>query len=605
MRWKTTGVLFAIAAGLFAFIYFFERHSIPIQPEAGIKLIPIVPSEVTAIHLKRTNQLALWVERTNAAWHLTVPLNYPAQPFAVDGFLKLLESATSQTFISLEELNVGSRGLREFGLEVPLATLTLIDPRQRVELEFGSKTPPGDGVYLRLPNSDGIHVVSAELYERLPRSFHDWRDTLLINLAGVPWDRMEARTAGRGFAIQTDRTNRVFHLSKPTPARADSAKLNALLLRLVNASVVRFENDNPRADLEPYGLQPPEAELAFGLGTNDVVLVQFGKSPTNDPSLVYARRLSNTNIVLVPRSVLEALQTSHSELRDLRLLSFQPAQVDEIEVIGPENFTVQRRTNGTWTIAAPAPIPGDAGLIREWIERLVHLEGNVEKDVVTDFASYGLAMPTRQFILKDSVPETPSASISNRIIAQLDIGGRQGGQFFARSRRTDESAVYSVPAAEVDQLPSAAWQLRDRHIWSFTTNQALRVTVRQHGYARQFNRGPGGEWSLASGSQGVINTFGVEESVHRLGQLRAVAWVDRGHDKRERYGLSDRSHKMTVELKNGETPQLLSVEFGTIAPSKYPYAMAMVDGQPTIFEFPWDLYNYLLSYLSNPPRAPH
>jgi hypothetical protein len=607
MNWRTTGALFVLAAGLFVFIYFFERPSQSRRSAENLpaRLIPIVPSEVVAIQLKRTNQLSLRVERTNSAWHLTVPLAYPAEPFRIEGFLKLLESAASQTFISLDELKASNRSLAEFGLEVPQATLTLIDPRQRVEVEFGSRTPPGDGVYMHLINSEGIHVVSAELCDRLPRTFQDWRDAALINLAGVAWDRMEVRTAGRGFAIQTDRTNRVFYLSKPTPARVDAAKLDALLRRILPARVERFENDNPRADLEPYSLQAPEAELVFGLGTNDVVVVQFGKSPTNDSSLVYARRLSNTNIVLVPRAVLDALQTSHSELRDLRLLSFQPSQVDEIEAVTPERFAVQGQTSGSWILAGLQPIPADASLVREWIERLAHLEGNVEKDVVTDFASYGLATPTRQYVLKTGVTNALGILISNRVIAHLDVGGRQGGEFFARSRGADENTVHSVPAAEIDRLPTTAWQVRDRRVWSFTTNQVTRATIRQHGYTRQFNRSPAGEWTLASGSQGVINTFGIEESVYRLGQLRAAVWVDRGEDKREHYGITDLSHKITLELKDGDKPRVISVEFGSAAPSRYPYAITIVDGQPTVFEFPWDLYNYLQPYLTNPPRAPN
>jgi hypothetical protein len=332
-------------------------------------------------------------------------------------------------------------------------------------------------------------------------------------------------------------------------------------------------------------------------------VVQFGKSPTNDPSAVYARRLSHTNIVLTSRSVLDTLLTPHSELRDLHLLSFKPPQIDAIDVVDQESFGVVRQTNGTWIIRGAQPMAADPGLMRDWLERLVHLEGNVEKDVVTDFASYGLAAPTRQYILRSAVTNASGVVVSNRVIAQLDLGGRQSGRFFARSRHQDENSVYSISAPEIDRLPSAAWQLRDRRIWNFTTNQVSRVTVRQHGYTRQFNRSATGEWSLAAGSSGVINTFGIEECVHRLGQLRAAVWVDRGEEKRERYGITDLSHKISVELKNGDKSLVLSVEFGSAAPSKYPYAITTVDGQAVIFEFPWDLFNYLQSYLTNPLMA--
>src|SRR5262249_47531910 len=157
---------------------------------------------------------------------------------------------------------------------------------------------------------------------RLPRTADDWRDPALVNLEGLAVDRIEVRSAARGFAIQFDATNNAVYLSKPTPARADRAKVEALLRKLQAGRVIEFVTDNPRADLEPYGLQAPEAEIAFGQGTNDLVVVQFGKSPTNDAAQVYARRLSQTNVVLVPKALLQALQTPHTELRDRRLLSF-------------------------------------------------------------------------------------------------------------------------------------------------------------------------------------------------------------------------------------------------------------------------------------------
>jgi hypothetical protein len=163
----------------------------------------------------------------------------------------------------------------------------------------------------------------------LPRTANDWRDTALVNLTESNLDRIEVRTASRSFAIEVDPTNKVLYLSKPTRARASVPKVEALVRKVQAAQAVQFVTDDPRADLDAYGLRPAEAELVLGLGTNDLQVVQFGKSPTNDPTVVYARRMAQMNIVLAPRSVLEALQTSHAELRDRHLLSFSSTAVDQ------------------------------------------------------------------------------------------------------------------------------------------------------------------------------------------------------------------------------------------------------------------------------------
>ena len=333
MNWKTTWLLVSLALVLFAFIFLVERHARPTfaAGEPAPRLLNFRRAEVSSVQLRRTNQFILRVDRTNQTWNLTSPLFYPAQPFAIEGLLQTLETLDTHAGLSLDDLKSRGHTIADYGLDVPRATLSLQYAGQRTELLFGGKTPVGDQVYVQLLTAPNIYLVAAEVFDRLPRTADDWRDTALVNLEGLAVDRIEVRSAARGFAVQFDATNNAVYLSKPTPARADRAKVEALLRKIQSSRVIEFVTDNPRADLEAYGLQTPEAEVAFGQGTNDLVVVQFGKSPSNDVSLVYARRLSQTNIVLAPKALLQALQTPHTELRDRRLLSFTALAVDRIE----------------------------------------------------------------------------------------------------------------------------------------------------------------------------------------------------------------------------------------------------------------------------------
>jgi hypothetical protein len=223
----------------------------------------------------------------------------------------------------------------------------------------------------------------------------------------------------------------------------------------------------------------------------------------------------------------------------------------------------------------------------------------VEKDVVTDYAPYGLAMPLRQYVLKGATTNAAGA-ITNRVLAKLDIGGRKENQVFARG---EDDSVYSLSAGIYNRLPSAPWQLRDRRVWAFTTNQVSKLSVRHRGYTREFLRAPTGEWSLAPGTQGIVNTFAVEEMLYRLGELRAVSWAARGDEYRSQYGFSDNGYKLTIELRAGERSRALQLEFSTRPPAPYPYALAAADGQSWIFEFPPQLFTEIINHISNPPLS--
>ena len=80
-----------------------------------------------------------------------------------------------------------------------------------------------------------------------------------------------------------------------------------------------------------------------------------------------------------------------------------------------------------------------------------------------------------------------------------------------------------------------------------------------------------------------------------------VGRVARGDERKQDFGFKEDGRKITVELKNGDKSQTLSVEFGGQALSGYPYAIAAIDGQNWIFEFPIRLHIELVRLLSNPP----
>lgn len=601
MNPRTTWFLVVLAGVLFLFIQLVERHTQPTgaAPVEPPRLLAVRAIEVTNLQLRATNQLVLRAEQTNGGWHLNHPIAYPAASERIARWLELLEKLPAQRLLSLHELAGDQRTVADFGLEAPPMSLVLYHAGRRSEVLFGSKTALGDQVYVQVQGSPDIYVTDAELLDRLPRRADEWRDRSLLTLDGLMLDRLEVRAAGRGFALVLDTTNRAFYLTKPTPARADGPKVDALLRTIGRERIIRFVADAPATDLEPYGLQPPVAELVLGKGTNDLVTVEFGKSPTNETELVYARRLSHSNIVLVSRTLLDTLLASHTELRDRHLLAFVPDEVEVMEVLGPDGFGVRRQTNGTWTTTDAKSWPVDTGLVRDWMDRLSRLQGTVEKDVVTDFTPYGLVTPERQIVLRRLAPPAEGTS-TNLVLAQLDLGAAQDGKVFAR--RPEDTSAYSVSLDALATLPNADWQLRDRRVFRFTTNQVASLTIRHNGYERKLLRTPAGLWSLAPGSQGMINTFAVEEMVFRLGELRANAWVDRGETNRARHGFTDTGYRLTVELKDGDEPVTRILEFGRQVPSVGPLALTLLDDETWIFEFPVALYWEMLQYLSNPPQ---
>jgi len=574
-----------LALALLAFILLVERRW---QPERQLgpslaRLLPdLSPDAVTRLQVRRGRQF-VHLERAGKSWKMVTPVVYPAQPVLVDNLIQALGRLT--------RLNpIVSTDLAPFGLEEPQAIIVVHQGRERLEVQIGNATPVGNQVYVRAVGVPGIYAVDASILDMAPSNVNEWRSkALLTSEVAQSFDRLEVRspTRGLGFVLSYNPTNKTWRLSRPMAARADRVKVEQLLLACLQARVEQFVSDDPKTDLEPLGLQPPQLELALGQDTNDLVSVTFGNSPSNQPAMVYARRLSHSNIVLVSKELVEKLAIPFTELRDRHLFSFVPELVTQIELLGEENITIRRQTNGLWRVTEPDEFPADGMLVMELLGDLFAMQvSQFEKDIVTDFSPYGLAQPLRQVTLKTSA--TNETGLTNIIVAQAFFGTNGIGHVFAR--RHDETSVYEVTEADLMRLPFFAWQVRERKIWNFNVTNVVRVTVRQGERVHQLIRRGQTNWVFGTGSQGLLNAAGVESVVRQLGQLSAAAWAGRGAEARSRLGFNPPSMRVEIEVNEAGKLNTYTLEFGAQSRAQVPWASVQLDGQWWCFEFPWHLY---------------
>ena len=588
-----------VAAGLFAFIFFYQRHANKPGPGPARILPELSAAAVTRVQVRpATHPDEIRADRTNGTWQLTKPLVYPAQAASIERLLAELEQLTPASYLAARELRNPASTDEEYGFASPQATLLLEQPGYTPRLRIGANTAPGDQVFLQVIGVEGVYVVDADLLKYIPRTVDDWRDTALINLNGLAFDRLGVTNGAKVFELRRGDTNKLWRMVYPLQARANNTKTEEALQTLQSVRVRQFVTDDPKADLAAFGLQPPELEIALGQGTDTAARLQFGKSPTNDSRLVYARRVGLNAVVAVPKDLLALWFASVNDFRDPFLVALSDP-VGLIDVRGQGDFSVQQQTNGAWRVL-PQGFPADAGLVKDLVSALSTLqivEFTADVAIPQDWPRYGLASPVRQYLLRSAATTSP-AGPTNALLAELDFGTNQADKVFVR--RTDEpDVVYAVKLADFQRLPARSWEMRERRIWNLSTNDVARATIRQQGRMCQIVRNAPYEWSLARGSQGALNGLAVEETVRALCQLTAVAWVAHGASDRARYGFTENSYQITLELKSGENA---SVEFGSQAPSGSAYAAVTLGGDPWLFECPSWLYGYLQRYLSVPPN---
>jgi len=580
-----------IALGLGAFIFFVEPQLRP--PPTTPK--PVLPGfnarNVTNLSILPISADEIRVEATNGAWQILRPLDYPARSAAPNALLAALEKLMPDAVISGREVRERPTGAAAFGLEPAQITLTLLADGTRHQLLFGSRTAPGDQVFLQVVGSEGVYVVGADILKFLPTSANAWRDPALISLRSLALNRITVTNGSTVIELQLVSTNQTWRMTRPRAQRVNSERMADLIANLVKLRASQFVTDDPAADREGLGLQPPALSVGFFLGTNLTTMLHFGKSPTNDAKLVYARRQGFPTVTTVDKELTAGWLAPVNDYRDRRLLELDTPP-DYIELNGQESFALQRQADGNWRVPGQS-MPVDAAAAGEILATVTNLMiTNFAQDVVIgpDLPKFGLAAPVREIRFYQT--PMPAGNGTNLLLASLAFGSQRDGNIFVR--RADEDSIYEVPAIGLTPLPTAAFQLRSRRLWSFSESNVAQVTIRQGALSRTLVRSGTNSWSLAPGSQGEILSDAVEETVHRLGELSALAWVARGETNLPSLRFDTNSIALTVELKNGTKH---AVSFGGPSPSGYPCAAVNFDGEPWICDIPIGLHYLIRTHL--------
>lgn len=603
MNTRTTHWLLGIATALALFILLFERRapSDTARERAASLLLPrLDPRTVRTLEIRAGTNPVVTLERGADTWQFRAPFDYPAQPERLQEFLGRLAAMTIGTTVEAAEVRRQTNGLAAFGLAPPTLALTLTTDDGRTTLELSRPSPIGGQLYARRDAGEQLVTVDAALLGLFPPSFDRWRETRIANLGRLTFDRLLALPLTNGFEVVRAATNRTWSMTKPLPTRANSARLEHLLQELDLLRVARFLPDPTSAELESQGLLPPRRELIFARGTNDILNLQIGLPHPVETNLVHLRLMTHSNVVLAPRSGLWPWLEGFTNFCDTRLMIFDPDLVRRIEIQADESFAVERGTNGSWQIVQPFTAPADPVLVLECLAEMAALEFlGFEREVTTDFASYGLDPPRRHFTLLTTV--TNAAGPTNLPLARVDFGSASGHRYFARRSREDSVVLALDPV----RLPAAAFRLRDRRLWQLQTNDLTAITIRADTRTRRLVRTGPMQWVAAEGSGPPPNPVTLEEAAFRVGRLWAERWVARGEESLAGYGILTGGHEVTLETRSSEPATPYRVRFGRRAASGRTYAAVTLPPPvgTVIFECPASVYEFVLTDLSLPPAA--
>jgi len=537
MKWKTTLVLFVIAAGVFAYLFFVERNR-PGTEEATRQAQNVVNfsrDKVNGIVIQNGDD-QIDIRRRDHKWRLEIPIKDQADGSVVNSLLLDLENWQKDAAISAKEMEADKNKLADYGLANPKLRLKLIGPDTPPEIFFGKDAALEGKMYVRFGNSKETFLANQSVKKAIDKKPEDFRDRKLTDLIMAQVVRVVLKTSAGEMELQKKGDH--WDILKPLHTRADDQKVSDLIAQVTTARIQQFVADD-RGDLHPYGLAEPHGSLTLfaqddkSAGRTDSSrgeqgqILQIGGPATageKEKDQVYVRFSPRGFVYTLPKKIEEILNSRPNDLRDRHLVRIDTKILDRLTIDAPgKGKTVFARKDENWTIASRNNAPANSGEVRRLIDRLQNEQvTKFVEDVASNLPKYGLEKPQLIVTFSSFASEnTAETKAGEQPFASVAFGKVEGENVYARVG--DEPFVVAVHRNLLDQIFTDPLQWQELSIFNFKPEQIHRVTVatdKESALVRAKNN----QWNWAKGS-GPINQENLQSMLNTLATLHAVRWI--------------------------------------------------------------------------------
>src|SRR3984893_17341942 len=523
MKWKTTLVLFVIAAAVFAYLFFVERNR-PGTEEAARKAGNVVNFSHDKINglVIQNGDDRIDLRRRDDKWRLEIPIKDQADSSVVNNLLMDIENWQKDAAISAKEMETAKNKLADYGLANPKLRLKLLGPNAPPEIFFGKDAALEGKMYVRFENSKETFLATQSVRKAIDKNPEDFRDRKLTDLIMAQVVRVVLKTSAGEMELQKKGDH--WEIVKPLHTRADDQKVSDLIAQVTTARIQQFVADD-RGDLHPYGLAEPRGALTlFAQDDKQGQTLQIGGLPEKEKDQVYVRFSPRGFVYTLPKKIEEALNNKPNDLRDRHLVRIDTKILDRVTIDAPgKGKTVLGRKDENWTIASRNNAPANSDEVRRLIERLQNEQvTKFVEDVASNLPKYGLDKPQLIVTFSSFASEnTAETKAGDQPFASVAFGKVEGDSVYARVG--DEPFVVAVRRNLLDQIFADPLQWQELSIFNFKTEQIHRVSLmtdKESALVRAANN----QWNWAKES-GPINQTNVQSLLNSLATLRAVRWI--------------------------------------------------------------------------------
>ncbi|MGB6065035.1 MAG: DUF4340 domain-containing protein [Desulfomonilaceae bacterium] len=347
-------IYLSILVALIAYVYFVEiRHKQEKQAseEKAARIVQMDKDKIVRIELISQKKGKIELKKPAKTWVLTSPVKTKADEPAVASLLRSITDAKSEKVV----LKKGVKWA-EYGLDKPEFTVSLATKDKTADVHFGSANPAKTSYYVRVDGQPQLLLVPDTLKISLSKSAFDLRDKTVVSMSPDQVDRITVSTKDKEIELQRQAKNK-WAMVKPERMRVKAPVIAGDLRTLTNLTA-RNIIDNPTKEGDPYGLNNPEETILMaGKKREQTLLLGAAEKKQGINGTVpnrYARIKGRDNVYVVDGQALKSLKTGVEELRDKSLLTFNPADIEKLEVtLDGKTWLASKGKDNKWVLEKP------------------------------------------------------------------------------------------------------------------------------------------------------------------------------------------------------------------------------------------------------------
>jgi hypothetical protein len=513
MRSKVTVVLLFLNVVLFAYIYFYDIPWIDERKRLEATRRVFGPETATITSFTRISRTGekVKLEKKSDSWWLTAPYQWPASLNAISSLRNAIELLEHDTSFPVADLAKGGRSLADYGLADPALAFEFTSGDRKYEVQIGDVTAVGNRLYLLSPDKTRIHVVNRSFAEAIGLPLDTLRAASIFSVPVFEVRSLNVETARTEGGSNTRPANLKVRLRRdaashwafeaPINARASKSAVE-VTINAVNALVARNFVEPRDTDLERAGLNSPTLQVTLeGNARRETLLLgkptgaTVPREGSATPDIEYYAKIEDNPVVFttaVAKVLFDVLNTAQENLRDPRVVDFDPSVVTSVTLVAPgQPELILQKLEGDqgWqevvrvSGAAPLTTAADPGVVATLLQKIAQLSAHEARPLApkflsdapsaTDLENWGFNRPAREITL--NLAPGASGGLTREpstLTLQVGVSPDKPGEAFARA--TNAPFVYQVLPDILDDAPVTARHYRQRILRELP--EAARIT---------------------------------------------------------------------------------------------------------------------------------